>query len=301
MNIPASDKVHFSGCLVKKSRIVFVISFIASFINNLPSPELLHYDRLKTFGTKTIYDYAIVESMLNYYTFESMQSLWNFLCRRFHEISLESIAARGFFSLAFPCDNIPKGLYEELSKKKEFQWNKTRLFQVDENFVKKSHPDNNFSSIKKNLIDHVSIRPRNTFPIDVRSASPADSAIKYSASILESFDLKEGNFPDIDLIFLGLGSDGRIASILPGSETVEERKKIAVPVHNEDGKPDRITLTLPVLNNAKNIIFIILGKEKAKAVSKLIKDRNLSLPASLVNPSNKPPEILLDEGASSLL
>lgn len=100
---------------------------------------------------------------------------------------------------------------------------------------------------------------------------------------------------------LGIGEDGHTASLFPGTDALRERTRLASPVYLEGKRHHRITLTLQVINNSRNIIFLAAGKIKAEVIRRVLKENDASLPAALVKPKNGKLLFLLDREAGSCL
>ena len=111
------------------------------------------------------------------------------------------------------------------------------------------------------------------------------------------FGLKESEFPRFDLIMLGLGEDGHTASLFPGNEALNETRHLTAAVKLAKLENERITLTLPVINNARNIVFLTSGKSKA-GVLKRVLDGDKKLPAALVKPKSGKMFFMLDKAAA---
>jgi len=113
--------------------------------------------------------------------------------------------------------------------------------------------------------------------------------------------LNVGKFPEFDLIVLGIGEDGHTASLFPGTSSLSENEHLAIAVGLNRLKNKRISLTLPVINNAKNIIFLISGHSKAKALREILEGKENQLPASRVKPEQGRVFFLLDKSAGAYL
>jgi len=107
--------------------------------------------------------------------------------------------------------------------------------------------------------------------------------------------------PKFDLIVLGIGEDGHTASLFPGSRVLSDKERLAVAVQSRKTQHRRITLTLPVLNSARNIVFLVSGKRKASIMKKVLMLRVKSLPASLINPDHGKYLFLTDKAASTYI
>lgn len=107
--------------------------------------------------------------------------------------------------------------------------------------------------------------------------------------------------PEFDLIVLGIGTDGHTASLFPGSPALEEKERLVTAVILGGEMHSRITMTLPVLNKARNVIFLVTGKEKAKVLRGVLENSDISFPGSLVAPESGSLLYLADSAAGSLL
>jgi 6-phosphogluconolactonase len=219
------------------------------------------------------------------------------------EISHDVLGKQSFFSVALSGGETPIPFYRNLAESDSmFPWDRTHLFLVDERFVPPDHPDSNFRMIKSNLINHVGIPSDNIHCIVTGEVSPQRAADLYELDIRHFFHLPEHRFPRFDLILLGIGEDGHTASLFPDHPVLAEQQKIALAVMMDQRGHDRITLTLPVLNRAKNIIFLLTGAKKASILNEIVKSENQFLPktpAALVKPDEGNVYFLADAAAGS--
>lgn len=232
--------------------------------------------------------------------FASEAEVSSFLIEKWNKLGLDAIEDRGRFTVALSGGKSPLGFYKSLAKSKWLHWDKTYVFLADERFVPFSDINSNYRVIKESLLDKAGIPPENIFPIEIKE-TPELSAKNYSQRIKDFWELEEGRSPDIDLILLGIGQDGHTASLFPETKALGEKKSPAASVELPPIKNKRITLTLPVLNHARNIIFLVLGTAKAEIVKNTLANCNRSIPASLVNPVNGEVLFLLDTASASLL
>lgn len=216
--------------------------------------------------------------------FGSQGALEGYIISRWAEISRQAISMRGVFRVALSGGSSPEPLFKKLAGDAALDWYHTQIFQVDERFVPRESRESNFRMIRRSLLDRIHFQPSNLFPIPVPPAEtdPRRAARNYEMTIREEMDLPEGSFPRFDLVLLGLGKDGHTASLFPGDQLLMESARIASPAFHAGG-PDRVTLTLPSINNARNIFFFVIGKEKSEAFRR-VAERDESLPGSLVRP-----------------
>ncbi len=220
------------------------------------------------------------------FVFSSEGELADFFISRWRENSSRSIRERGKFTAALSGGKSPVEIYSRLSRAGGLDWGRTFIFQVDERLVPRTSADSNFNMIKSTLLNRIRIPAGNVFPVPVEESTPQLAAERYEAEIKSFFGLRPGEFPVFDLISLGIGEDGHTASLFPGSPALDEKEHIVAAVHPGGGMHDRITLTLPVLNRAREVIFAVKGKEKAHIFKKVV-DGDRNCPAALVVPDGE--------------
>lgn len=234
--------------------------------------------------------------------FSDGQSLVDWLIKEWHEIAHDALQRKGYFVVALSGGKTPENFYRGLAEHKGMvPWDKTHIFLVDERFVPDTADDSNYRMIRDGLLGGIPVPAKNVHAISTACPGPTVSAKKYEEDLAGFFALSSGELPEFDLIMLGIGKDGHTASLFPGSAALSETGRLATAVLLDQGKHDRITLTLPVINNARNIIFLATGKEKAEAVRDVIGKRDPRLPASLIMPDRGKLFVLADSGAAMLL
>jgi 6-phosphogluconolactonase len=223
------------------------------------------------------------------------------LAAHFVKIANEAIAANGKFSIALSGGSSPKKLYELLASSlaDKVEWEKVYFFFGDERYVPQNHPDSNYLMAKKALFDPLKISTSNIFPVDT-TFSPEDAAKKYEEEIEEFFDEDELSF---DLILLGLGDNSHTASLFPYTPVLHDRIPGVKEVFLQDQQVYRITMNAPLINEAKNIAFLVYGEGKAIAVHHVLEDdENIEeYPAQLIEPIVGEIQWFLDEAAASML
>ncbi|HUT85736.1 MAG TPA: 6-phosphogluconolactonase [Elusimicrobiales bacterium] len=207
------------------------------------------------------------------------------------KLSNTVLRKRQRFTLALSGGSTPVDLYGLLSTKAyagKFKKGKVHLFWVDERFVPNSDIANNFGMFCNAFKCKKNIPAKNIHAINTNFTTFTQSAKNYQAK-LERFFGSE-NLPQFDLIILGIGADGHTASLFPRHKALLETKKwvSAVSIPKEEVSK-RISLTLPVLNNAKNILFLVTGKSKRKILNKILnfKKPTPAFPVTLLNPKGK--------------
>lgn len=219
----------------------------------------------------------------------------------------EAVEKRGQFSIALSGGSLASQLYIRLSEEKGIDWAKTFVFFGDDRFVESENPYSNFSLAFDSLLSRVEIPNGNIFPIDWNASTPALAADSYANTIEAILGEGANNIPKFDFIHLGMGPDGHTASLFPRSSALQIDDSKRIVVTNHAGlKPwvDRITFTLPLINNARTIVITATGEIKAEKIKKAIEhpDENiLDLPIAGVSPSHGNLIWLLDKAAASLL
>lgn len=216
------------------------------------------------------------------------------------QLSKQAIKDKGTFVVALSGGITPIPIYKNISLNSDIIWNKTHIFLVDERFVPLDHLDSNYRMIEESLLRRIKIPAENIHPVKIKDTAK-DSALEYEKEIRHFFNSDSGQFPEFDLIVLGLGQDGHIASLFPKNKVLSERKKIVVDTFIPEIKHERISFSLPVINNAKNIIFLVAGKNKASTIKDILFDQDSKLPASLIDNKATSITFLIDKGAGSLL
>ena len=236
--------------------------------------------------------------------FQDIETLSIRAAEFFVETSNNYISSKGKFAAAVSGGSTPVRLFALLGSglfRDKVDWHDVHIFMVDERFVPSSHKDSNYHILHENLLSKIPIPGDNVHPVKTDEVSPQISAKKYEEEIKKFFGLSKGSLPEFDIIFLGIGEDGHTASLFPGSNVLEEKERLAVPVMTRKTGHYRITLTLPVINNAENVIFLVGGRDKAEVTKKVLEDREPSLPACMVEPKKGKLFFLMDEDASLYL
>ncbi len=179
----------------------------------------------------------------------------------------------------------PEGLYRALASPPHtsaIAWEKVFLFWGDERCVPPDHRDSNYLMTKRTLLEKINIPDRNILRIPAEK-EPAVAASEYETTMRKFFGDPAG-YPVFDIVLLGIGEDGHTASIFPDTKGVDEHVRWVSDIYVPRAKTYRITVTLPVINNARRIVFLVSGAAKADIVQKIYDRTNLAYPASLVAP-----------------
>jgi len=184
-------------------------------------------------------------------------------------LAAESIAARGKFTIALSGGNTPGKLYSLLASalfKDRIYWQKTFIFWGDERCVPADDDRNNAHQARLLLLDKIDIPSANVYPIPV-DLSPAEAAKKYEETLKGFWGKDRACF---DLILLGLGDNGHTASLFPHTPVLKETNHWVKEVYVDEQKEWRITMTVPLINQARNLAFLVSGKEKANILQTVL-------------------------------
>ncbi len=178
---------------------------------------------------------------------------------------------------------ILSGILKDYPADKFKDWH---FFWADERCVRLSDSQSNYLLAKELLFDNASILPQNIHPINEELISnPAVAARDYQNKIEHFFKVEGGQIPRLDLVVLGIGEDGHTASLFPNSPLLKDNKRLVAEVVGSPKPPaERITFTPKLLNNASNILFICVGKEKDAIIARLqaAKEPDTALPATFI-------------------
>ena len=206
----------------------------------------------------------------------------------------EAQTARGVAHVAVAGGNTPRRTYELLgpllANAADIEW-----WFGDERCVPADDPDSNFRLITETLLRTPAIPADRVHHIR-GELDPTEAADRYAAELRGTVPLDDNGLPQLDVAFLGLGEDGHTASLFPGDPALEIRDRLAVPVVAAKPPPNRITLTLPVLQAARATVILATGAGKRDAVARVLAGPNPATPASLLDASSL--TLVLDEAAA---
>jgi len=221
----------------------------------------------------------------------------------FLHLSKQYISAANRFVVALSGGTTPGRLYALLGAdifRNAIDWDRIHFFWVDERAVPREDGESNYKLAYDTFLSKVPVRSSNIHRIKGEEGSDK-AASEYERDMRAFFGIS--GFPAFDLIILGIGEDGHTASLFPGSESLKEKARLAVPVYMQQTKSSRITLTLPVLNNAGQIIFLVAGKSKSCIVRTILagEEKGKQYPAGMVNSANNNIQWLIDQEAAGMV
>jgi 6-phosphogluconolactonase len=217
----------------------------------------------------------------------------------------QAVAERGRFTLALSGGSTPKNLFTLLAAnaRSSLPWDRTFFFWSDERHVPPTDPDSNYRMAEEAMLAKVPVPASNVFRVPAEMPDAAVAADAYEQTIREFFALEAGRFPRFDLILLGMGPDGHTASLFPETEALREKSRLVVANWVEKLKASRITFTLPVLNAARAVAFLVSGTDKAPALKAVLESEGPGeqYPAKFVRPSDGKLTWFVDRAAASEL
>ncbi|NEP80827.1 MAG: 6-phosphogluconolactonase [Okeania sp. SIO3C4] len=198
----------------------------------------------------------------------------------------EAISQRGKCTIALAGGNTPKPLYESIASQ-NLPWDKIHVFWGDERYVAPDHSDSNQRMARQTWLDRVPIPPTNIHPMPTGAGEPETDASTHDAHLREFFQVSPGEFPSFDLILLGMGGDAHTASLFPHTDALQISDRL-VTVGNKDGQP-RLTFTVPLINQANCVIFLVAGTDKQAALDRVFAESGdeMKYPSRLIQPKGE--------------
>lgn len=225
--------------------------------------------------------------------------------RRFALHAAAAIQQHGRFTVALSGGSTPKRMYEILAQESRdaIDWSYVQFFWGDERYVPSTNSASNYHMTEVALLNALELQNGNVHRVHTEEGSADAAAASYERELISFFGLAPGELPRFDLILLGLGTNGHTASLFPYSKTLHENSRLVVADYVEEVKQSRITFTVPVINNARAVLFLANGAEKAVVVKEILfgPPDTERLPAQLVHTVSGSQTWLLDRFAASQL
>lgn len=244
---------------------------------------------------------------VEYRVYDGADALSRAAAEYFLENTQAAVAARGRARVAISGGSTPKRTFELLANPAErflkaVPWEQIEIFWVDERCVPPDNQESNYRMTREALLERVPLKPENVFRMEGELA-PELAAARYETTIRGQFRLEGAEAPRFDLLSLGMGDDGHTASLFPHTEAIHELGRVVVANHVPQKDTWRITLTWPVINEAREVFFLIGGKDKADPLHRVLQGAYdpETLPSQLIQPRSGKLLLLLDKDAASLL
>ena len=187
-----------------------------------------------------------------------------------------AIAERGRFVMAVSGGHTPWVMLRALARE-EIPWDSVHLAQVDERVAPTGHPDRNLTHLHESLLEHATLPEEQIYAMPVESTDLEAAAKQYAATLAKI----AGSPPVLDLVHLGLGPDGHTASLVPGDPVLGVNDADVAVTGIYQGRR-RMTLTYPILNRARRVLWLVTGSEKTAMLVRL-REGDPSIPAGRVN------------------
>jgi len=212
-------------------------------------------------------------------------SLIDAATQKFVASARSAIAKRGVFYVALAGGSTPKGLYQKLATSpyvEQIDWARVHLFFGDERCVLPTHEDSNFKMASEAMINHIPIPEQNVHRMPTELGVAPDVAIKYAQTMKDVLQEEP-----LDLVLLGLGPDGHIASLFPDTEALDVTDALTTSLYVEKFESWRVTMTYSVINAARQVIVFIAGEAKAAIVNDITTDAVQGLPVQRLSPQGE--------------
>jgi 6-phosphogluconolactonase len=235
--------------------------------------------------------------------FEDPESLFRGAADEFASRATSAVRSTGRFTVALSGGSTPRSLYSLLASNSSLPWDKIYFFFGDERHVPPDNPESNYRMARESILSKVPIPAENVFRVPAENPDASKVAEAYEQTLRKFFNPALGGFPRFDMILLGMGPDGHTASLFPGTAALQEKSRWVVSNWVEKFKTNRFTLTLPVLNNAAVVIFLVSGQDKAGMLKEVLEGNRLGelFPSKLIKPSNGELIWMVDRAAAAQL
>lgn len=218
----------------------------------------------------------------------------------FATLAWRVVQSSGRFTVALSGGSTPKNFYALLASGSipNIPWERIFFFFGDERFVPPDHPDSNYRMAREAGL-FAKVPEENVFRVHTEVDDADRAARDYDQTLRKFLGLQPGEFPRFDLVLLGLGPDGHTASLFPGTAALNEQSSLVVANWVDKFQTYRLTFTLPVLNRAACVMFLVSGADKANIVREVLENENANLPSQKVRPADGRLLWLLDRAAGS--
>lgn len=225
----------------------------------------------------------------------------------FAESATAAVSARGRARIAISGGSTPKAMFALLADPaqpflQQVPWDALDLYWVDERCVPPDNDESNYKMTNESMLAHVPLAPDHVHRME-GELDPEDAASRYESTLRNTFKLEGAEAPTFDLILLGMGDDGHTASLFPHTEALNEMGRLVVANHVPQKDTWRITLTWPVINQGRQVAFLIEGAAKAEILHTVLQGKYdpETTPSQLIRPASGRLLYLLDSAAAAKL
>jgi 6-phosphogluconolactonase len=244
---------------------------------------------------------------VKYYVFPDGETLSHHAAAYLTARLTQSIQQRGRARIALSGGNTPRRVLELLGDphsefRAQIPWQQLEMFFVDERAVPPDHAESNYRMVREALLYKVPISSTQVARMP-GELNPQRAAALYETEIRMRFRLEGAEVPRFELIVLGMGNDGHAGSLFPNTEAIDTLGRIVVANHVPQKNMWRITLSWPVLNQARDVFFLVQGSDKAEVLQRVLQgpfDPEM-LPSQLIRPASGKLTLFLDSAAAALL
>ncbi|EGO63945.1 6-phosphogluconolactonase [Acetonema longum] len=218
---------------------------------------------------------------MNYTVYQNLEDLSQVAAAAVSQAARRCVEDKGYFTLVLAGGNTPRTLYRILAEQEsQIPWPRVYIFWGDERFVPPNHDDSNYRMAHQTLLSRVKIPSGQVYPVPTETATPEQAADAYEArikTVMTQLDSPGLKWPVFDFILLGVGADGHTASLFPGDPSLNETRRWVCGARGPNGAP-RVTLTLPVLNAARQVLFLATGADKQRVIGEILSPEAKNMP-----------------------
>jgi 6-phosphogluconolactonase len=225
--------------------------------------------------------------------FADLEALSQAAAKEIADVARASVAERGRFSVSLSGGNTPKRTYQLLVERYRdaIDWGKTDIVFGDERFVPHDDPRSNYRMAREAFLASAPIPAERVYAVETDAPTVDAAAARYEGTLRDVLAPSAATSSTIDLVLLGVGPDGHTASLFPGSPALNERehwtRAVAAPTTVQPAVP-RVTVTLPFLNGARHVLFLVAGADKRPVVAEILEDASAArYPAAMVAPAGR--------------
>ncbi len=221
-----------------------------------------------------------------YQVYPNLEALSAAAAERWIALQRTALAERGAFHVALAGGSTPKRLYQLLARPEQharIDWSRVHIYFGDERAVPPTHNDSNFRMAQEALLAHIDIPLGNVQRMDATAEHIQQDAANYAALLRKQLACDAADIPIFDLILLGMGADGHTCSLFPNSPILQERTQPVGSVFVEHLHSWRLSLTYPVLEAARQLLFLVAGSDKAPLLKRIWQGGTLADPVPVQN------------------
>ena len=239
--------------------------------------------------------------------FENAEAVSRTAAEMMASLARQKLKSKDYFAVALSGGSTPKNMFAILANdagmREQMPWDSVHFFWGDERHVPPDHTDSNYRMTNDAMLSRVPVPAENIHRIRAENPDAGKAAEDYEQELREFFGTAPEQLPAFDCVFLGMGPDGHTASLFPGTEALNERKRLVVSNWVDKFQSYRITMTAPVLNNADLVIFLVSGEEKAESLRVVLEGKNQTdrFPSQLIRPTQGRLVWLVDQAAARKL